>query len=286
MTSPRSSRPLAPRRRRSRLGRVPAIVAILVLLYAAICALAYFAQEKMLFPAPPALDESLLPQGAERLALTAADGVKLAGIRLPGRPGAPLILAFGGNGWNADAAALTLRDIYPEAEIVAFHYRGYSPSGGRPSTRAIAADSLLGYDAAVRAAGGRPVIAVGFSIGSGFAAHVAARRPVRGLILVTPFDSLTKVAAAQMPFLPVRALFRNPLEPAAELAGSRVPTAIVAAGEDRLVRPERTAALRRAVPRLVFDRTVAGAGHNDIYRRPEFAPAMRRALGAVLDSNP
>ena len=29
---------------------------------------------------------------------------------------------------------------------------------------------------------------------------------------------------------------------------------------------------------LVFDRTIAGAGHNDIYDRPEFRQAMREAI--------
>jgi uncharacterized protein len=36
----------------------------------------------------------------------------------------------------------------------------------------------------------QPIITVGFSIGSGVAAYVARHRPVEGLILVTPFESL------------------------------------------------------------------------------------------------
>ena len=35
------------------------------------------------------------------------------------------------------------------------------------------------------------------------------------------------------------------------------------------------------VPNLVFDRTIAGAGHNDIYQRPEFQQAMREALATL-----
>ncbi len=35
-----------------------------------------------------------------------------------------------------------------------------------------------------------PIIAIGFSIGSAVAAYLARHRPVAGLILVTPFDSL------------------------------------------------------------------------------------------------
>ena len=45
--------------------------------------------------------------------------------------------------------------------------------------------------------------------------------------------------------------------------------------------PERTDALRRSVPNLVYDATVPGAGHDDIFLRPELEPAMREALARV-----
>ncbi|HEY0314487.1 MAG TPA: hypothetical protein VGC56_18585 [Allosphingosinicella sp.] len=260
------------------------ILLILFLLYAAVCAAAYAYQGRMLFPAPPARDERSLPAGAERLALTTPDGVRLVGVRLPAPgPHAPLLLAFGGNGWNADAAAEYLRQVYPEAEIVAFHFRGYPPSGGTPTSRALEADSLLVHDSVARRFPGRPIVAVGFSIGSGVAAYLAGHRPLGGLILVTPFDSLTEVAVAQMPWLPVRLLFSNAMEPAAALRGSRVPTAIFAAGRDELVAAARTAGLRRAVPNLVYDRTIPGVGHNGIYQVPAFQAGMREALKKIRE---
>ena len=98
---------------------------------------------------------------------------------------------------------------------------------------------------------------------------------------MTPFDSLTAVAAGHYPWLPVRLLFRNRLEPAQVLKDNRVPIAIVAAGADTLVVKARTDGLRTAVPRLVFDRTIAGAGHNSIYSHPAFVPAMHEAMAAV-----
>jgi dienelactone hydrolase len=125
------------------------------------------------------------------------------------------------------------------------------------------------------------VIAAGFSIGSGVAAQLASRRPLAGLILVTPFDSLTAVAAGHYPWLPVRLLFRNPLESADALRTSPVPVAIVAAGADTLVVKARTDALRAALSSLVFDRTIAGADHNSIYSHPAFADAMHEAMAAV-----
>jgi pimeloyl-ACP methyl ester carboxylesterase len=72
------------------------------------------------------------------------------------------------------------------------------------------------------------------------------------------------------------------MEPAADLRSVQVRTAIIAAQRDTLVLPPRTEALRRAVPHLVFDRTIAGAGHNDIYDRGEFREAAREAFDRVL----
>ena len=46
----------------------------------------------------------------------------------------------------------------------------------------------------------------------------------------------------------------------------------------------RTEALRKQVDRLVFDQTIRGAGHNDIYARSDFQAAMREALQAVTAS--
>jgi pimeloyl-ACP methyl ester carboxylesterase len=251
-------------------------------LYALVCAAAWFWQERMLFPAPAARAE--LPQGAERLVLAAPDGTRLAGLHIPAaaaEANAPLILVFGGNGSYADDGAAIVHDIFPSSDVVAFHYRGYPPSGGSARTPALAADSLLIHDFAARRFPGRRIVAVGFSIGSGIAAHLAARRPLAGLILVTPFDSLTGVAAAHLPWLPVRLLFRNALEPARDLQGTQVPTAILAAADDTLVRRDRTDALRRAVPNLVYDVTIPAADHNSIYDAPAFPAAMRAALGRI-----
>jgi hypothetical protein len=259
------------------------LVLIPVFLYAALLVLIFTFQARLLFPAGAVGGAGPLPAGAERLSLGTADGNRLQGvhIRPSASPSGTLVLGFGGNGWNADSAAAYLHRLFPEADVVAFHYRGYRPSTGAPSARALIADAPPVFDLAVARL--RPVrtVAVGLSVGSGVAAGLAPRRPLDGLILVTPFDSLGKVAAGQYPWLPVRWLFRHEMKPAEWLRSSPVPTAIVAAERDTLIPPPRTEGLRRSVGRLVYDRTIPGAGHNDIYDRPEFRVAMREALGKV-----
>jgi uncharacterized protein len=192
-----------------------------------------------------------------------------------------LILGFGGNAWNAQDVASYLHDLYPEAEVVAFHYRGYRPSAGSPSAQALLADAPLVYDFAVGEVKPTQTIAVGFSIGSGIAARLAAERPVDGLILVTPFDSLKAAAQALYPWAPIGPFFQHEIDAAAALERSKVPVAIIAGERDDLILPARTAALRRRSANLVFDRVIAGASHNDIYGRSDFQESMREALTAV-----
>jgi pimeloyl-ACP methyl ester carboxylesterase len=260
------------------------ILLVAVILYASICAIAWAMQDRMLFPTgmiPPA---EPLPPGAERLEIARGDDL-IHGVHIPPeRPSqsAPVVLGFGGNAWNAEEMADYLQLLYPDSEVLAFHYRGYKPSGGRPSAAALVDDAPFVYDLAASRFPGRKVVAVGFSIGSGVAASLAPRRPIAGLILVTPFDSLTEVAAGHFRWLPVRLLFRHELQSAKWLAGSDVPVALIAAERDTLVRPERTESLRRAVPKPVLIRTVAGADHNSIYQTPEFREAMREAMAKIL----
>jgi alpha-beta hydrolase superfamily lysophospholipase len=148
-----------------------------------------------------------------------------------------------------------------------FHYRGYAPSTGVPGAKALNRDALLIHDEFARRQPGRRIVAVGFSIGSGVAAYLAAHRPLAGAILVTPFDDLARVAADHYPWLPVRLLFRHRMDSAAHLERSRVPVAIVAGGRDTLILPRRTDALR-AVGRQPRLRSHAGRGQPQRHLRP------------------
>jgi hypothetical protein len=213
------------------------------------------------------------------------DGSTLAGIYMPADQrdeSRTLVLGFGGNAWNGQDVAEYLHQLYPEHDVAAFHYRGYAPSTGAPSAEALIADAPLVYDAAVERAAPARVVAVGFSIGSGIAAQLSAKRKLAGLILVTPFDSLKAVAEAMYPWIPIGPFFAHEIDAAAALSGSDVPVAIVAAEFDQIVPPERTSALRKRIANIVYDRTIAGAGHNDIYARSEFQEDMRAALEAIV----
>ena len=254
--------------------------------YIAVVVVMYAGQTQMLFPAgSAAAGKPVLPPTAERLEVETPDGERLYGAHIaPTRTAAEqrvLVIGFGGNAWNADALAVFLHELFPDADVVAFHYRGYHPSTGRPSAAALLADAPVVYDHVVANLNVERVVAVGFSIGSGVAAHLANRRPLAGAILVSPFDSLEALARQLYPWAPVRWLLRHHMSPAEDLRGVTAPVALVAADRDTIIPPRRTEALRQAVPSLILDRTVADAGHNDLYGRPAFRAAMAEALARI-----
>ena len=241
-------------------------------------------QSQLIFPTHAVPPAGPLPPGAEELSVAVPDGDRLAGIHIPPVDATgqrTLILGFGGNAWNGQDVAEYLHELYPETDIIVFHYRGYKPSTGVPSAEALIADVPLVYDFAVEHLKPGRTIAVGFSIGSGIAAKLGGCRHLDGLILVTPFDSLKAVAQSMYPWLPIGPLFTHEIDAAGALGEVKVPVAIIAAERDEIVPTERTAALRPRIPNLVFDRTIRGAGHNDIYARSDFQDAMREALAAV-----
>lgn len=243
-------------------------------------------QSHFIFPTHAVAGAGPLPKGASELSVTAANGDVLRGVHIPASAPASvrtLVLSFGGNAWNGQDAAEYLAEVYPAADVAAFHYRGYRPSEGSPSADALIADAPLVYDAAVKTARPKRVVAVGFSIGSGIAAELSTQRKLAGVILVTPFDSLKAAAQSLYPWLPMAALFRHDIDAAAALERSQVPTAIIAAANDDIILPEHSDALRRRIGKAVrFDQTIARAGHNDIYARSDFQLAMRAALDALI----
>jgi dienelactone hydrolase len=242
-------------------------------------------QNRILFPTHLVGRAGPMPAGTQRLSIDTPDGYRLQGVHVPpSRENSGerlLVVGFAGNAWNSADAADYLSEVYPEAHVIAFHYRGYAPSTGSPSSEALLADAPLIYDAAVHRVQPKRTIATGFSIGSAVAASLAERRHLDGLVLVTPFDSLKAVARDHYPWLPVGLFLSEEIDAARPLRQNDVPVAIIAAGNDTLIPKRRTDALRGRVRNLIFDRTIEGVDHNNIYQASALHEAMREALSAI-----
>jgi pimeloyl-ACP methyl ester carboxylesterase len=122
---------------------------------------------------------------------------------------------------------------------------------------------------------------MGRSLGSGVAVEVASRRPVRGLILVTPFDRLSSIAAHHYPFLPVRWLMRHEMDSLARTPDITAPSLVVLAERDGTVPPPYGQRLHAALPAPSALVTIPGADHNDLDGPAAYWSAVEAFLRSV-----
>lgn len=252
--------------------------------YGAVVGGLYLFQEGMIFPRGAArVAQYRLPPHAERIELVNPEGLRLVGnlVRATGRSRG-LVLGFSGNAWNADDCTTYLAQRLWDFDLAVFHYRGYGPSEGEPSEAALFADAEFLWDTLSHGLQPERSYAFGASLGSGVAAWLGSRRPLHGLALVTPFDSIEAIARARYPFAPVRWLLKHPFRSDRHLAGRDIPVAVIAAGEDKVVPRRHTEALVRSLARPVLVETIPGVSHSGIYDSPLMDEALRRAF-AVLE---
>jgi pimeloyl-ACP methyl ester carboxylesterase len=245
--------------------------------------LMWFFQERMLF-FPRALDSRpTLRPNVEEVSIVAADGVKLRGWLVKGNAApTPLVIYFGGNAeevsWLTDVA-----DHFAGWSLLLVNYRGYGESGGKPGEKEILEDGLVTHDYAKR----RPevnserIVAMGRSLGSGVAVHLAAHRPLRGVILVSPYDSIVEVARRHYPFLPVSLMLRHRFDSLALAPQIEAPLLCLVATEDRIIPAAHSRALFEAWRGTKAWREVPRSDHDSIAGEPEYWRSIADFLKAL-----
>lgn len=254
---------------------------IAVALVLGVPAAAWLAQDRLIFYPQPVLSTAHLPPDAAPLEVVAADGARLHGwMRVPPRTPAPVVIYFGG---NAEEVSWTLADRrWPEDwAVVAVNYRGYGRSEGTPGEAAIVADALAIHDTVAR----RPeidatrVVVFGRSLGTGVAVRLAAARPVAGVILASPYDSLVAVGRTHFPLLPVGWLLRHRFDVEAEARRLDLPLLAIVAADDDIIGQPRSRALYDAWRGPKAWQVVPGTDHNTLSAPPAFWAAVARFLG-------
>ena len=135
---------------------VPVFAWILIVaaaLYAAVAALVWYGQERLLFNPPPPHGPPQVPAGwrAEAIEHQTADGTRLSGVLLlPARPRPPLVIYFGGNAEEVTASSGEVETEYGQRAVLLVNYRGYGASAGHASEKALVSDALSLYDAMAR----------------------------------------------------------------------------------------------------------------------------------------
>lgn len=217
----------------------------------------------------------------EEVWLTASDGVRLNAWFFPTSHEEPAVILCHGNGGNIShrldlyAALLDLN-----LNVLAFDYRGYGRSEGRPSETGTYADAEAAHQwLETRGFAATNILALGESLGGGVATELAVRRPLGGLILQSTFTSVPDIGAEFFPWLPVRTLGTIRFDNLAKLPGLKLPVLVMHSRDDGIIpfaHGERLFAAANA-PKLF--RELRG-DHNDTLQtgRREFTDAARDFL--------
>jgi len=225
----------------------------------------------LFFPRP--LDSRPAPRpNVEEVSIVAADGVKLRGwlVKGDGAP-APLVIYFGGNAeevsWLVDPA-----DHFTGWSLLLVNFRGYGESEGKPGEKELLEDGLVIHDYAKGRSevNSERIVAMGRSLGSGIAVHLAAHRPLRAVILVSPYDSIVEVAKRHYPFLPVSLMLRHRFDSIALAPRIEAPLLCLVATGDRVIPAAHSRALFEAWRGTKTWHEVPRADHDSIFGEPEY----------------
>jgi pimeloyl-ACP methyl ester carboxylesterase len=261
-------------RRGWRAARYVAIGAIIfaLLLYVGVCAWVNGHQRELLY-----YPESTHADAQTTDFSITHDGVVLRGwVIHPDMPNP--ILYFGGNGERVEGNRSDFADWFPSHSVYLLAYRGYGASDGKPSEAALFADAVSEFDRIQALHPKQSISVIGRSLGSGVASYLASQRPIAQLVLVTPFDSIIRVAQSAFPWLPMHWLIRDHYPSASYVTNYTHPVLIVRAGNDDVVPAEDTDRLVQAFPLTPVVINIPGRGHNDISKAPQYAQAMKEFL--------
>jgi len=156
------------------------------------------------------------------------------------------------------------------------NYRGYGASKGSPSEYAIYSDALEVFDE-IKLDHSSTVV-MGRSLGSAVATYVASERAVGKLILVTPFDSVQRIAQSQFPIYPMSLLLKDKHDSFARAKQIHAQTLVIAAEHDRVIKMPRTQRLVTGFNSDVEFHVLEGVGHNDISNNPNYYRLINKFL--------
>jgi pimeloyl-ACP methyl ester carboxylesterase len=270
----------------SRMGTALRLVIGAVVVVAVVVGLLWAVQRRLVFlpGAAPAVAPEQVLAGGTRLAVRTDDGLVLDAWHAPATGparGVTVLVLPGNAGSRADRVPLARALTAEGLDVVLLDYRGYGGNPGSPSEEGLATDARAAHRALTvdRDLDPRRLVVFGESIGGAVATRLARERPVRAVVLRSPFTELADVATRLYPFLPVRALLRDRFPVVATVGAVPVPVTVVAGGEDEIVPVEQSRAVAAAARSTPVE--VPGARHNDpeLGYGPAVVDAVVRASG-------
>lgn len=237
------------------------------------------------FPDPTRRDPAELGlQRVREQEITTPDGETLVLWRAdPVWEGAPHVLYLHGNRRALWRRARFFRMFLAAGwGFTALAHRGFNGSTGRPSETHNVADARLVFDnLEAEGLAPRTLVVYGESLGSGTAVQLAASRPIGGVILHAPYDSLRDIVRARTAWLLPRMIFRERYDSIRQIARVTAPILWIHGDDDRVIPQGRGRRLYDAATGPKYAALVKGANHFGIYTQQVFNQHIRFFAEAV-----
>ena len=260
---------------------------LLALSYAALLALLWWQQERLIFLPSKLPAEHRFDVGADvHEAWVDVPGARLHALHLRNREPRGVVFFLHGNAGNLDSWFVNA-DFYRRLNLDLFmlDYRGYGKSSGRIDSQAqLEADVRAAWAGIAPRYAGKPRVLIGRSLGSALAAGLAAELQPELTVLISPYESMAALAAEHYPWVPA-ALLRYPLRTDEALARVKSPVLLLHGADDEIIDAAHSERLLRVAPHA--ERVlIEGAGHNDLQQFPAYLEALAARLSAGATSTP
>ena len=254
------------------------IVGIVVAVILAIGILIYFFQHKFFFqPEKLPADFKFAYDNlkAEEKTVETEPGAKINYLHFHVDEPKGVVIYLKGNtksikGWGKFAIDFTRLNY----EVIMMDYRGFGKSTGKRNVEAMKRDSQFIYDLAKKEFTEDKIVVYGRSLGSGFAARLAAKNNPRLLILTSPLYSLLRTIHRYLPFMPAKPFLKYNIPTFHYLKNVRCPIKIIHGSDDGLVPINTAIDLSEINPKLTRLYVILRAGHINIHQFEEYHHVM------------
>lgn len=251
------------------------------ILYALVCVVLYFQQERIIFN-PTVLEDSFQFWEGKEVYVPVEDDVNLHAIWLQQPDAHGVVLYWHGNrGSNRRCLRQAENLAGLGYDVFMPDYRGYGKSDGKISSEEqLFTDAQQVYDWLKQHYSEDQIVVLGYSLGSGVATYLATTNQPQHLCLVAPYRSMVEMKNLILPIVP-SFLVKYPLRNDQRLADVKVPVTLFHGTRDELIPFEHSIFLQKLLPLSAQLVSLDGDGH----RRAIFSSVLRQKLQQIINNN-
>jgi pimeloyl-ACP methyl ester carboxylesterase len=254
---------------------------LLLIFYVLICVGLYFFQEKLLF-FPDKLSKDYkfsFTQTFDEINIATKDGKLLNGLLFKADSVKGLVFYLHGNAGSLSSwgdVAKRYTDLHYSVFIL--DYPGYRKSEGAIENKIQLFDAIqTAYNEMKKRFHEDSIVVLGYSVGTGPAAHLAATNHPKLLILQAPYYSLTDMMRHTYPIIPTF-LLKYKFQTNEYLKDCKMPVVIFHGDRDEVIYYGSSLKLKNEMKTGDTLITLHGQGHNGLTDNPDYISAIQTIL--------